>query len=180
MHKVQGTSNFLRSFVVAIPSPGTYFSWYDNRSFFTLLELSVQLSPCLLALAEHSVHENTSYYSLFYLVVFFFSSQLLLLDILNYILLAHYLSPSLDCENFHFSAPYICYLYLFGGTCQVVSDRESAWQCRRGGFNPWVEKITWRRKWHSIPVFLPGKSHGQRSLAGYIQSRGFSKVPDPT
>ena len=25
----------------------------------------------------------------------------------------------------------------------------------------------WRRKWQPIPVFLPGKSHGQRSLAGY-------------
>ena len=34
-------------------------------------------------------------------------------------------------------------------------------------FNPWVEKIFWRRKWQLTPVFLPGKSHGQRSLAGY-------------
>ena len=30
-----------------------------------------------------------------------------------------------------------------------------------------VGKILWRRKWQPIPVFLPGKSHGQRSLAGY-------------
>ena len=36
------------------------------------------------------------------------------------------------------------------------------------GFNPWVRKIPWRRKWQPIPVFLSGKSHGQRSLAGYI------------
>ena len=28
-------------------------------------------------------------------------------------------------------------------------------------------KYLWRRKWHPIPVFLPGESHGQRSLAGY-------------
>ena len=34
-------------------------------------------------------------------------------------------------------------------------------------FNPWVRKIPWRRKWHPIPVFLPGESHGQRSLEGY-------------
>ena len=27
--------------------------------------------------------------------------------------------------------------------------------------------LTWRRKWQSTPVFLPGKSHGLRSLAGY-------------
>ena len=34
-------------------------------------------------------------------------------------------------------------------------------------FDPWVGKIPWRRKWQPTPVFLPGKSHGQRSLAGY-------------
>ena len=34
-------------------------------------------------------------------------------------------------------------------------------------FDPWVTKIPWRRKWQSIPVFLPEKSHVQRSLAGY-------------
>ena len=33
-------------------------------------------------------------------------------------------------------------------------------------FNPWVGKVPWRREWQPTPVFLPGKSHGQRSLAG--------------
>ena len=37
------------------------------------------------------------------------------------------------------------------------------------GFNLWVGKIPWRRKWQPTPVFLPGKSHGQRSLACYSQ-----------
>ena len=37
-------------------------------------------------------------------------------------------------------------------------------QCRRPGFNPWVGKIPWRRKWQPTPVLLPGKFHGQRSL----------------
>ena len=36
--------------------------------------------------------------------------------------------------------------------------------CRRCKLNPWVEKIPWRRKWQ--PIFLPGKCHGERSLAG--------------
>ena len=35
------------------------------------------------------------------------------------------------------------------------------------GFDLWVGKIPWRREWLPTPVFLPGKSHGQRSLAGY-------------
>ena len=38
---------------------------------------------------------------------------------------------------------------------------------RDAGFNPWVRKILWRRKWKPNPVFLPGKSHGQGSLAVY-------------
>ena len=37
---------------------------------------------------------------------------------------------------------------------------------RRHRFNYWVGMIPWRRKWQSIPVFLSGKSHGQRRLAG--------------
>ena len=40
-------------------------------------------------------------------------------------------------------------------------------QCRRPGFDPWVGKIPWRRKWQPTPLLLPGKSHGQRSLVGY-------------
>ena len=35
------------------------------------------------------------------------------------------------------------------------------------GFITWIEKIPWRRKWQPTPIFLPGKSHGQRSLVGY-------------
>ena len=35
------------------------------------------------------------------------------------------------------------------------------------GFDSWVGKIPWRRKWQPVPIFLPGKSHGQRILAGY-------------
>ena len=38
---------------------------------------------------------------------------------------------------------------------------------KRRGFNPWVGKIPWRRKWQPTPVFLSEKFHGQRSLAGY-------------
>ena len=40
-------------------------------------------------------------------------------------------------------------------------------RCKRRKFDPWVGKIPWRRAWQPTPVFLPGESHGQRSLAGY-------------
>ena len=48
--------------------------------------------------------------------------------------------------------------------------KESPCQCRRHrrhGFDPWVGKILWRRKWQPTLVFLPGKFHGQQSLAVY-------------
>ena len=51
-----------------------------------------------------------------------------------------------------------------------LSSKDSSCQyrsCRTCRFDPWVGKILWRRKWQPTPVFLPGKSHGQRSLAGY-------------
>ena len=48
-----------------------------------------------------------------------------------------------------------------------LSCKEPACQFRRSRFSPWVRKILWRRKWQAAPVFLPGKSHGQRNLAGY-------------
>ena len=52
-----------------------------------------------------------------------------------------------------------------GGT----SGKELANQCRRHkkcGFDPWVRKIPWRRKWQPMPEFVPGESHKQRSLVG--------------
>ena len=48
-----------------------------------------------------------------------------------------------------------------------LNVKESACQCRRHRFNPWVKKIPYRRKWQRTPVFLSGKSQRQRSLAGY-------------
>ena len=35
------------------------------------------------------------------------------------------------------------------------------------GFDFWVRKILWRRKWQPTPVSLPGESHGQKSLVGF-------------
>ena len=51
-----------------------------------------------------------------------------------------------------------------------ASGKEPACQRRRfkrHGFDPWVGKIPWRRAWPFTPVFLPGESHGQKSLVGY-------------
>ena len=54
--------------------------------------------------------------------------------------------------------------------------KKSALQCGRPEFYPWIGKMLWRREWQPTPVFLPGKSHGQRSLAHVGQSMGPQKV----
>ena len=47
---------------------------------------------------------------------------------------------------------------------RCLYNKESICQCRRRRFDPWAGKIHWSREWLTTPVFLPGKSHGQRSL----------------
>ena len=56
-------------------------------------------------------------------------------------------------------------LYKTPLVAQMVKRLPTMWE--RPGFNSWVRKILWRRKWHHTPVLLPGKSHGRRSMIGY-------------
>ena len=60
-----------------------------------------------------------------------------------------------------------------------LRGKESACQCRRHTLDPWFRKIPWKRKWQSIPAFLPGKFQGQRSLVGYMQVHGVAKSQTP-
>ena len=62
----------------------------------------------------------------------------------------------------------MCELYV--GFPGGASGKEPTCQCRRHRckFNTWVGKIPGRRAWQPTPVFLPGESHGQRSLAGTV------------
>ena len=69
--------------------------------------------------------------------------------------------------QFFFFNHYFIYCESFPGG---ASGQESASQCRRHniqGFNPWVQKIPWRKEWQPTPVFLPGESQGERSLVDY-------------
>ena len=54
----------------------------------------------------------------------------------------------------------------FAGGAVVESSRHCR-RCGRLGFDPWVGKVPWGKKWQPTPVFLSGESHGQRSLVGY-------------
>ena len=59
------------------------------------------------------------------------------------------------------------------GKPRRLSGKEFACQCKRCRslrFDPWVGKIPWRKQWQHTPGFLPGESHGQRSLVDCIPS----------
>ena len=96
------------------------------------------------------------------------SSKAILLNF-NSLALSFLYSPTLTSIHDHWKNHCLDQTdtYLYVGLPWWVSGKESACQCRRHRYHPWVGKILWRRKWHPTPVFLTGKSHGQRSLAGY-------------
>ena len=68
---------------------------------------------------------------------------------------------------------------LSSSSSSVASPVAQWWRiylwCKRHEFDPWVGKIPWRKKWWPTPVFLPGKSHGQRTLVGYKRV-GYTRV----
>ena len=82
-----------------------------------------------------------------------------------------------ECLRSTVSQKHVLYLWVlcfdfisfFSGLPRWLSGKESACQWRTPGFDPWVQKIPWRRKWQPTPGFLPGESHGQRSLVAGSQ-----------
>ena len=91
-------------------------------------------------------------------------------------------SSESSIKNFHVPSTQIQQLFMFSQSFIICSPyvclgfpgdaggKDPACQCRRlrrCGLDPWVRKIPWRRAWQPTAVFLPGESHGQRSLAGH-------------
>ena len=133
---------------------GTYFSFNLISTFssvsenFSLLK-GFALPSLIWNLVLNSIHSNHSFWLLYVL--------LNLWDIYThkhtYVVWTLWISKSIHLW------PY-----------KWLSGKEPICQCRRHrkcGFDLWVRKIPWRRKWQPSPVFLPGKSLRQRSLAGY-------------
>ena len=66
---------------------------------------------------------------------------------------------------------HVQYLYIraFQVALVVQNLPANAGDIRDGGSTPGLGRLPWRRAWQPTPVFLPGESHGQRSLEGYSQ-----------
>ena len=63
---------------------------------------------------------------------------------------------------------FICIIYIgFPGGSVVKESTCQCWRCKRRGFDPWVGKIPWRRKWQPTPISLPRTFNGQKGLEGY-------------
>ena len=80
------------------------------------------------------------------------------------------LSFPVTLEKYQFLADRMGHDFSTGHDVGGASGKEPACRCRRHeicGFDPWIRTIPWRREQQPTPVFLPGESHGQRSLAGY-------------
>ena len=79
--------------------------------------------------------------------------------------------PWIFLFNLNFLDPTLSRIYLsiyllLGASEMPPVVKKYACQSRRRkghGFDPWVSKIPWRRKGQPTPVFLPGKSYGQRT-----------------
>ena len=77
----------------------------------------------------------------------------------------------------HKMSSYAWSLFRASLVAQMVKN-EPAMQETTGG-DAGVGNIPWRREWQPTPVFLPGKSHGQRSLVGYsLRGRKESDITD--
>ena len=77
--------------------------------------------------------------------------------------------PAIPVAHFYLVSSLYTYRYKYIWLPRWLRGKVSACQCRRCrrcGFDPWVRKIPGRRKWQPTQAFLPGKSHGQRSLVG--------------
>ena len=78
-------------------------------------------------------------------------------------------SPSLALQPscLHYEMPLLPAVYIHEELLWQLRQFSVCLQCGRPGFDPWVGKIPWRRKWQPTPVLLPGKFHGWRSLVDY-------------
>ena len=99
------------------------------------------------------------FYSFFFFklsLCLFFSIQLFIFNLCYSIYVKFYLGHFQNYDAF--------LIAVFRQLPWWLSGKEPACQCRRGELDLWVGKIPRRSKWEPIPVFFPGKCHGQRSL----------------
>ena len=74
-----------------------------------------------------------------------------------------------------FKPPSLCIVI---SMAQQVKNLPAMQETQQHGFHPWAGTIPWIFEWQPTPAFLPGKSHGQRSLGATVH--GVTKELDVT
>ena len=66
-------------------------------------------------------------------------------------------------------------LYIYRMGLPLAQTVKNLLKCRRPGFDPWLGKISWRRKWLPTPIFLPVESPWIKE-PGRLQFRGHKEM----
>ena len=82
------------------------------------------------------------------------------------------LENSMDCIGVHKQSPQLRDFH-FQVMLVVKNPPATADRHKKQGFDPWVEKIHWRRAQQPTPLFVPGESYGQKSLANPMDRRAW-------
>ena len=147
----------------------------DTFIVFVQSRICVQLfaTPWTLRLWTPWTHQASLSFTISWSLLKFMSIELVMLS--NHLILCQPLLflPSMRLKSLSWRIPNLYFLSLWvsawvSGFQSGASGKEPTYQCRRlkrCGFDLWVRKISWRRKWQLTLVFLPGESHGPRSLA---------------
>ena len=107
-------------------------------------------------------HSLCRYFSFVYLLQYFLAAVLVIFIFGNFSCIISLITPSFLCSVWNIYYLNIECLPLFRAS--LVAQRIKHLPAMQ---ESWVGMIPWRRKWQPTKVFLPGESHGQRSLAGY-------------
>ena len=148
----------------------------DTFIVFVQSRICVQLfaTPWTLRLWTPWTHQASLSFTISWSLLKFMSIELVMLS--NHLILCHplLLLPSMRLKSLSWRIPNLYFLSLWvsawvSGFQSGASGKEPTYQCRRlkrCGFDLWVRKISWRRKWQPTPRFLPGESQGLGSLVG--------------
>ena len=70
---------------------------------------------------------------------------------------------NLSCDSFNSMSQMQHSAMGFPGSTSVKDLTCQCRRCKRLGFDPWIRKIPWSRKWHPTPIFLPEEFMGRRA-----------------
>jgi len=178
IHLILCAVQFLRSLLETILKPWTGTkelkkAWPSHYWFNSKSKAWVEGTKCC-CLKQKTVNGESSLFpELKHLLPYTFSFLSMKNKILDFLGMDSYLR--IKCAHHVF----ICNKMLFTAMFVTVKIRsiqhpsrtspvaQRLKQCGGPEFNPWVRKIPWRRKWQPTPAFLPGESHGWKSLVGY-------------